>query len=194
MDKLSRSRTNIRKSMRRLRSELTASERDIAERRLAISGATFPQLKNASRVLSYIPIGGEISPHVLEKSLPRAQIFQPRITSFEHGQMQFYPASARKSRNRFGILEPAAVGSPMPARQFDVVLVPLVAFDRSGNRLGMGGGFYDRAMSFRLNGDKTSRPLLIGLAHHFQEVNSLIAQDWDVPLDVILTERELIKT
>lgn len=108
--------------------------------------------------------------------------------------MHFYPATALKSRNRFGILEPAAIGAPMPAKQFDVVLVPLVAFDRAGNRLGMGAGFYDRAMAFRLNNPKTLRPLLVGLAHHFQEVNSLNAQAWDVPLDVILTDRELIRT
>jgi 5-formyltetrahydrofolate cyclo-ligase len=194
MDKQPLSRTNIRKSKRKLRSTLTSNERDIAERGLARVGALFPQLRNATRVLSYIPVGGEISPGSLEKSLTKAQIYQPRITSFNHGLMRFYPASARKSRNRFGILEPAAIGTPMPAMKFDVVLVPLVAFDRTGNRLGMGAGFYDRAMAFRLNNPKTSRPLLVGLAHHFQEVNSLNAQAWDVPLDVILTDRELIRT
>ena len=193
MDTQPQPRKEIRRRIRRLRDQLSQQDLFLSQRQLAIRASSYAPLRKAQRVLSYIPFGGEISPVTLQSSLHWAKIYQPRITSFERGLMKFYSADARKTCNRFGIWEPAPVGSPMPAQHFDVVLVPLVAFDRTGNRLGMGAGFYDRAMAFRLNNPAAKRPLLIGLAHHFQEVNSLSAQNWDVPLDVILTDRELIE-
>lgn len=187
------SRSEIRKSKRRLRDQLSTKELLHAQWRLATIAKTFAPLRNAKRVLSYNPLGGEISPQSLEASLAHAQLYQPRITHFAKGLMRFYSANAPKTRNQYGIYEPAAIGSPIPSRYFDAALVPLVAFDRRGNRLGMGAGFYDRAMAIRLSSPTSKRPLLVGLAHHFQEVNSLEAQTWDVPLDVILTDQELIE-
>lgn len=187
------SRREIRKSLRMRRDQLTAKQLMTAQRNLCRVSARYAPLRKAQRVLSYIPLGGEISPQSLEQDLAHAKLYQPRITSFAKGIMRFYAADAPKTRNRYGIWEPAPLGKPMPANGFDVVLMPLVAFDRNGNRLGMGAGFYDRAMSARLDGKSLQRPLLVGLAHHFQEVNSLDAQAWDVPLDVILTDRELIE-
>ncbi len=72
-----------------------------------------------------------------------------------------------------------------------LVLVPLVAFDRNGNRMGMGAGYYDRALQ-ALAHQTGTRPLLVGLAHAFQETTSLQAKPWDVPLDAILTDQECI--
>jgi len=69
------------------------------------------------------------------------------------------------------------------------VLVPLVAFDDAGNRLGMGAGYYDRSFAFRRAAP--SPPLLVGVGYEFQRVPALAAQPWDVPLDAVLTERGL---
>lgn len=71
-----------------------------------------------------------------------------------------------------------------------MIFLPLVAFDRTGTRLGMGGGYYDRSLA-RQSTTKT-RPLRVGLAHSIQEVTQLERQAWDIPLDLIATERELI--
>ena len=79
----------------------------------------------------------------------------------------------------------------MPARHIDVVLMPLLGFDETGNRLGMGGGFYDRAFAFRGQRSVCRRPLLVGLAYHWQEISGLRAQQWDVPMDAIITDREI---
>ncbi len=79
-----------------------------------------------------------------------------------------------------------------PTWTLDIILLPLVGFDRYGNRLGMGGGFYDRTLA-RLNHCDMKRPLLIGLAHHCQEVEQLQTQSWDIPLDIIATDKELIR-
>ena len=107
--------------------------------------------------------------------------------------MTFYPSSNPLISNRFNIIEPLAIGMPANIRHFDLILVPLVAFDRNGNRLGMGGGFYDRALAFKNHNSSLRRPRLIGVAHHFQEVDEINPQPWDVRLDAILTDRELIK-
>lgn len=93
--------------------------------------------------------------------------------------------------NRYGIPEPLCRHRDLlTPRQLDVVVVPLVAFDDSLNRLGMGGGYYDRTFAFRKRAGALRRPLLIGVAYSFQRVDALQAQSWDVPLDVVITEKE----
>jgi 5-formyltetrahydrofolate cyclo-ligase len=72
------------------------------------------------------------------------------------------------------------------------VLVPLVGFDRRGNRLGSGGGWYDRSFAFLRDVPRPARPILVGIGYHFQEVEKLDAQPWDIPMDFIATDRELI--
>jgi 5-formyltetrahydrofolate cyclo-ligase len=72
--------------------------------------------------------------------------------------------------------------------------MPLVAFDPSGNRLGMGGGFYDRTFSYLRNRKFWTKPLLIGIAYEFQRLDSLTPSPWDVPLQAIATEKSLHPT
>lgn len=75
----------------------------------------------------------------------------------------------------------------LPKRQFDVVLMPVLAFDYDRNRIGFGGGWYDRFLAFQSDSKK------IGLAFHCQRVGSIPAQSHDVPMDIIVTERYVIK-
>ena len=95
-------------------------------------------------------------------------------------------AHIREGAGSFGIDEPIN-GAPLPLSQHDVVLVPLVAFDETGQRLGQGGGFYDRAIAAA----GASRPLLIGVAHAFQQVRSVPVEAWDMPLDAVVTEERV---
>ena len=118
------------------------------------------------------------------------RIFLPVIGG-DGRDMSFHrwrPEQEMKS-NRFGIPEPPA-RDDCPVRQLEVVFTPLVAFSPTGTRLGMGKGFYDRAFDF-LNDEPDSGPLLIGVAYSLQEVNSLPAENWDVPLAGIVTESGL---
>lgn len=92
-------------------------------------------------------------------------------------------------RNRFGILEPDhRYGDRASVRSLDVVLLPLVAVDRRGWRIGSGAGFYDRALQHLRADRRWRRPKLIGIAYDFQIVERIDAQPWDVPLDAIVTE------
>ena len=102
-------------------------------------------------------------------------------------------ATARSSRiNRFGIAEPG--GPPLAsARLLDVVFLPLVGFDRHGIRLGMGGGYYDRAFGFRRLRAFWRAPLLVGIGYASQEVEHIAPAAHDVPLDLVITEHGVIR-
>jgi 5-formyltetrahydrofolate cyclo-ligase len=94
--------------------------------------------------------------------------------------------------NRFGIPEPVVPASEMyRAMEVDLVLLPLVAFDDQGNRLGMGGGFYDTTLAMRAACHRFRRPRVIGLAHECQRIEHIATEPWDIPLDLIATDRHI---
>jgi 5-formyltetrahydrofolate cyclo-ligase len=188
----------VRRLLKSQRRKLSPKELLSARQGLAMQARQYRQLLRCRRILSYSPISGEIDPQLITANLS-AEIFLPKITHFRNGAMQFFShgfSYSDKSNtllgNSLGIAEPMAGKSRIEPRQLDAVLVPLVAFDRNGSRLGMGAGFYDRAFAFKRNSGASKRPLMVGLAHHFQEVQQLSTDPWDVPLDAIITDNELI--
>jgi 5-formyltetrahydrofolate cyclo-ligase len=74
-----------------------------------------------------------------------------------------------------------------PVAELDIIFLPLVGWDRSGGRLGMGGGFYDRTLA------KLSGPVLVGLSHAEQEVAEVPREEWDVPLQFVVTDTEMVR-
>lgn len=186
--------------VRQLRHVLRAQRRALAPARQAAAGAALcavvnalPLFRRARRIAFYLAHGGEIDPAPLRR---RAQqlgkhCFLPVLHPLGHNRLHFVAWREGEAllRNRFGIPEPR-LRRPVPAWSLDLILVPLVAFDDSGNRLGQGAGFYDRALAFRRRGRR--HPRLIGLAHSFQQVAQLSAAPWDVRLDGIATERGFI--
>lgn len=119
------------------------------------------------------------------------RLYLPVIMSPFQNHLRFapYPEEAAFRRNRFGIPEPVVERWQLVgAASLDAVLVPLVGFDSAGNRLGMGGGFYDRTLAFRHHRSHWRKPVLIGVAFEVQRVPSLVRNPWDVPLDYTVTE------
>jgi 5-formyltetrahydrofolate cyclo-ligase len=178
-----------------LRAEMRARRRGLPawrQRRAAAALATVvmrqPEVRRAARIACYLPADGEIDPLPLMARL-RARGKQTLLPVIDDtGRLRFrrFPAP-RLRHNRFGIAEPQ--GADVAARQLDLVLLPLVAFDRRGGRLGMGGGYYDRTFAFRRRGRIAARgPRLIGLAHRFQAVPRLPLAAWDVPLTAVATD------
>ena len=172
----------LRRRLRAARRAVGAAERAAAaaaiDARLAALGLPRPR----TRIAAYQASDGEIDPSL---ALARARalgctIHYPRIRSLRSRRMHFLPAGAGAG------VRPSA---PDPARWFDLVLVPLVAFDDEGNRLGRGAGFYDRHFSFLLRRRIWRRPLLLGLAFELQRVPRLDAKPSDVPLWGVVTER-----
>lgn len=178
--------------MLQLRRQLSTSELVQASERLAANSRCLFALRQAKHIASYRAVRGEINPKLIEQQY-RAHIYLPKIQQQPRPHMWFYSAQSELTQGPLGLFEPKASGTPRPVRQLDMVFVPLVAFSRDGSRLGQGGGYYDRTFAFRTQPEVLKRPLLVGLAHAFQEVEYLPREPWDVPLDVIITDCELIK-
>ncbi len=101
-----------------------------------------------------------------------------------------YSAAANLSLNQYQIFEPQDAVEFFVAVELDLVLMPLIGFDKIGNRLGSGGGYYDRTFACAKNSD--TPPVLLGVGYAFQAVAELRRDEWDVLLDGVLTEQELL--
>ncbi len=99
-------------------------------------------------------------------------------------QFRCWHPATRLDRNFFGIEEPGAGEAVLP-QNLDLVLLPLVAWDKCGRRLGMGAGYYDRALAAVAD---RSHPLRVGIAYEVQKVPELPADPWDVHLHQVITE------
>ncbi|WP_081926668.1 MULTISPECIES: 5-formyltetrahydrofolate cyclo-ligase [unclassified Alteromonas] len=97
-------------------------------------------------------------------------------------------------KNKYNIDEPElACHNVVPTSTIDVILMPLVGFDSKGNRLGMGGGYYDRTLVFtQITRFTQKKPILIGIAHDEQEVETLPFEPWDIPVDIIVTPKRIL--
>jgi len=126
--------------------------------------------------VSLLPLAEALWSKGVDCYLPVIQADQSLLFSPWHAYTQF-------QKNRFNIPEPVS-DRVVGADTLDAVLLPLVAVDQAGNRLGMGGGYYDRTFA-----DQQTRPILIGVAHHCQFIDLLQPAPWDVPLDALITEQ-----
>ena len=143
----------------------------------------------------YFSNAGEVDPHpILEFALSAGkQCYLPVLHLNKPGHLNYvaYKAGDTLKKNKFGILEPHETDeNVISPEHLDCVFVPLVAFDKQGNRLGMGKGYYDKTFEFRLN-ESQKKPLLIGLAYEFQSTDKIEVKDWDVPLDAVITEEKI---
>ena len=185
----------IRVQMRGARARLNAAERIAAANGVAASLEQLPEFLVDRRVAGYWAVGGEVPLHAAVARLrAREQQYCLPIVG-DDGRLRFAPLlpNANMQPNRYGIPEPEHAAADLLAPQdLDLVLVPLTAFDRSGRRLGMGGGYYDRSFAFLGEVVRPAQPLLVGIGYAFQEVATLPAQDWDIALDFIATDKELI--
>ncbi|MGB5278055.1 MAG: 5-formyltetrahydrofolate cyclo-ligase [Gammaproteobacteria bacterium] len=187
----------IRSRKRQLRNQLTAREQSSHATALCSQIRRLSAFLNSRRIACYLANDGEIDPkNIIQTAWNlRKQVYLPVLSPFQ-SKLYFAPYSAGMDMhiNRFGIREPACRPvNWLTAWQLDLMLLPLVAFDENGNRLGMGGGFYDRSLAYRHSRIHSLRPKLIGLAHELQREDKLATNSWDIPLDLIATEQRIIK-
>ena len=158
-----------------------------------------PLFLRSRHIAFYLPNDGEIDvTPLLQRALAMGkQCYLPVLSPLYHNRLWFAPYHhcAPLVANRFGIPEPQCNWrDTRRVWTLDLVLTPLVAFDAAGNRLGMGGGYYDRTLSYLARRQHWRKPRLIGTAYSFQEVEALPHQSWDVPLEGIATEASLLFT
>lgn len=188
-------RQSLRRTLRAHRGALSMVAQKKAAKALVRRLTALPALKKAQRIALYWPVDGEIDTRPLHHHarMTNQKFYLPVLRKFPANTLVFARWHAGKAlhHNRFDIPEP--VGRPVfSARHMDVILLPLTGFDARRNRLGMGGGFYDQTLAFKNRG-ALQKPLLIGVAHHCQQVSALTSAPWDVPLDIVVTDRNTFR-
>jgi len=175
----------LRKAMRERRSALQESELDTAGEQLAANISTLIQSKglchSGIRVAGYLAIGGEIPLQTCFEKL-RAAGLQTSVPIICDGLLKFAPITPQTTFNtgKYGIAVPVCDEVDLlDAQAIDIILTPLLAFDTSGNRLGMGGGYYDRTFEY------------LHPAHEFQKTDHIPIESWDVPLHQAVTDQDI---
>jgi len=190
-------RAQIRQEIRKKRNSLSKIEQKIAAKQLKVNFTqhlrSTKSAKN-SHIGIYFSNDAELDTSLLIKELWSKDhtLYLPVIHPFNGTTLYFqrYEENSPMRPNRYGILEPKLNCSQIcPLQDLDYLLMPLVAFDSNGNRLGMGGGFYDKTLA-RYHNENWQKPQLIGLAHQCQHVESLPVESWDVPLNLIITPQK----
>ncbi len=192
------SKHQIRKSLRKKRQLLPPQVSRAAGISVYENLKKYRPYFRAKNIACYLANDGEVSLSVAiqEIWLRNINVCLPALSAINQHSMYFasFYADSSLTKNQYGIYEPAThVGRQVKSLALDIVLVPLVAFSRQGDRLGMGGGYYDRYFSFLLRSLSGRKPKLVGVAYDFQEVDFLQSDKWDVQLDAVITESQLIE-
>lgn len=179
----------LRTQIRKARRSLLPIQQKQASIRLRHQLSQNPSFKYAKRIALYLPNDGEVDTQLaIKQAWERGQaVYLPVLDPIRKGFLWFveYKANSIMRNNRFGITEPdPRFNRRIYPKFIQAVGLPLVAFDDQGNRLGMGGGFYDR--SFEFCHQPGTKPKLFGLAHQCQRVDELPTESWDIQLAGII--------
>ena len=185
----------LKRDQRRTLSSATQKQHSQALCQNIVKQASY---RNSQHIAFYIANDGEIDPSQLieHARFLGKSVYLPVLSPLKNS-LYFapYEANSQLKLNRFNIPEPVCRPSLWKtAGQMDLLLLPLVAFDAHGNRLGMGGGFYDRTLAYLQHRTFWKKPVRAGLAHEIQKVEQLNTQSWDIPLNCIITEKQFYRT
>jgi len=183
------SKADLRRQLRQGRGALSNIDRSAHAKSVAALLTNSNYWRDADTIAVYVAADGELdtAPVVAAARAQDKRVFLPVIRPDTSLHFREWQHDTPLANNRYGIPEPPDSQSSIEARELDLVCLPLVAWDRHGTRLGMGGGFYDRTFA-----DKNNGGLLVGLAYSLQEQAQLPRDDWDVSLDLVITESDLI--
>ena len=178
----------LRVSCQKIRTHLSPSHQQKISSKICAHIRTLDQYRYAKRLALYQAINGEIDLGGLWRAAPMQGKYCYFPALNKDGTLSFLPATPTSPflKNQYGIKEPD-VGreEAILPDQLDLMFLPLVAVDEQGTRLGMGAGYYDRTLAH------SRPPLLVGVAYEFQRQSFIQPAAWDIPLDVVITERAI---
>ncbi|MER2494199.1 5-formyltetrahydrofolate cyclo-ligase [Catenovulum sediminis] len=185
-------RVELRKHIRKMRRALSTEQQLTASHQIALQVKQLGLMNARCKIAAFIANDGEISPQDIIKDAWQldASVYLPVLHPFAENHLAFFSfqENSKMRINKYNIPEPyISCPTICPVNELDLVFVPLVAFDKQGNRMGMGGGYYDRTFAQV----KNSKTRLIGLAHDCQCVEKLPVESWDVPLDMLITPSQI---
>lgn len=189
-------KSTLRKQLRVARSRLSPMQRRHAVAAFTRNVIRSGLLLRYRRIGFYASMPNELDlwPLINAALRLRRQCYLPVVPKGRGKRMHFTQLHAANTwyLNRYRIPELAAPHR-YSARSLDLVFVPLLGFDLSGNRLGMGGGYYDATLAFLHHRRVWRKPILAGAAFECQKLTCLPCDDWDQPLDLVLTEAALYR-
>lgn len=193
----SKSKKALRQHFRKMRNGLAPEFQAQSAINLLELNERYGALDGATHIALYLAQDGELSCEPLINWCWKLnkKVYLPAINPDNSGSLLFceYQANTQMKNNRFGIPEPDLNrASTVSVAAVDIICMPLVAFDQQGNRLGMGGGYYDRTFAHNRASAKGSSPELWGLAHDCQQCEQLVTENWDIPLAKIITPNRII--
>ena len=184
MEDLCSSKKTLRRRYRALREALTAEEVATASVELCRRLASWAPLREARLVLTYVAFRNEPDLSALVELLPSVRWAAPCVEGDRLVVREYDPASL--CRHAFGMLEPDAGSAQVDPSGLDIALVPGVAFDTQGGRLGFGKGYYDRFLI-------ATTALRVGVTHDCCLVDRVACTESDQPMDWIATPTRLIE-
>ena len=184
---------SLRKEISLKRKNLSKKERLDSEKSLLQLWESVGGSYKKNKVALYWPINGEVATNALISYFfsNGSKCFLPVISNNEENRLidfALFEGQSRLVKNRFGIPEPNK-SKIIDLNQLDIIFLPCVCFDSRGNRIGMGGGFYDKTLSYLSKKEKTK---LIILAYDFQEVESCFPESHDIKADACLTPNQYL--
>lgn len=190
------SRKQIRRHLRQRRTALPEDTRKHAAHTAMHCVSRLPWFRKAKRIALYYPVGVELDVTTLlgTPALRGKRLYLPVLAPGPKPYLLFAPwrSDTRWRCNRYGIAEPLAHrGALLRPAQLDLVITPLLGFDAACNRMGAGGGYYDRSFAYRRTRAPWRQPRLAGVAYECQRLPQIPMQPWDVPLDAVVTEQQV---
>lgn len=182
-----------RKKLQQQRTNISLSEQKKASAMITEQLSQHPIFACSQTFAAYKAIQHEIDPSsLIHKAWQNKKNCYLPVLQGKELIFCAYQADTLLTKNQFNILEPtSSLANCIAIQDLDLVLVPLLGFTEKGQRLGMGAGFYDRSFSFLLNSPRPTRPFLLGLAYEWQKLTNFTEKNWDVPLNAVITEKQI---
>lgn len=174
-------KNDIRRRVKARKNLLTDSERQTAARRVFDRFEQFAAFAMSEHILIYHSLPDELSTlEFIDRWNRSKHFYLPRVNGVNLELLPYEKTSLKMGA--FSIEEPSGDDIVSPDR-IDLIIVPAVAYDRSGNRVGRGKGFYDRLLA-------TTRAFTVGVAYDFQLVYEIETEPFDIPVDMVITESQ----
>ena len=191
---LTEERHQLRQQYRAARRSLPPYQQYAHAKKLCALLKRCPEFIHANSIASYLPNDGEIDPsfiHQLAWALGK-RIYLPVPTQQKSLRFAPFTRHTQLVTGQWGIKQPRCASRIATQVSLDLILVPLVAFDSRGNRLGRGGGYYDRFLASSQHSQRGMKSL--GLGHSLQQVETVPAEAWDITLNGIATPRQIFRS
>lgn len=173
----------LRSAVKAAKRALSAEQRALAASRVFAQMEQLPQFVHSHNVLVYYSLPDELSTvEAINRWYGHKNLFLPRVNGAELDVLPYDPA--KLFFGAYNIVEPTG-DDCIDIADIDLIIVPGVAFDRLGNRLGRGKGFYDRLLNH-------SRAITVGVAYQCQIVESIPTDAFDIPMDIVVSDKEVI--